>query len=92
MVIQSTLPPIIVPEIGILQLLFKNIHNTPENRKLLIDAFNGDSLTFGQLKDYILRFAASLQDKFNFQRGDVVAIYSPNQVTFLNSQFYSILF
>lgn len=80
MVIQSILPPITIPEIGILQLLFKNTHKTPENRKLLIDAFTGESLTFGQLKDNILRFGASLQDKFNFQKGDVVAIYAPNQV------------
>lgn len=80
MVIQSILPPIIVPEVGILQLLFKNIHNTPENRKIYVDAFTGESLTFGQLKDNILRFAASLQDTFDFQKGDVVAIYAPNQV------------
>jgi 4-coumarate--CoA ligase len=80
MVIQSPLPPIKVPEIGIIQFLFSNPYNTPEDRKILIDAFTGDSLTFAQLKDNVLRFAASLQDKFQFKMGDVVAIYSPNQV------------
>lgn len=80
MVIQSLLPRVNIPETGILQFLFKNTHKTPEDRKLYIDAFTGDSLTYGQLKDNILRFAATLQDKFNFQKGDVVAIYSPNQV------------
>jgi len=81
MVIRSTLPAIKVPETGVIQFLFEtNPHQIPENRKLLIDAFTGESLTYGKLKDNILRFAATLQDKFDFKRGDVVAIYSPNQV------------
>ncbi|KAK4518957.1 uncharacterized protein ATC70_009184 [Mucor velutinosus] len=80
MVIHSTLPDIKVPETGVIQFLFKtNPHQIPENRTLLIDAFTGESLTYGKLKDNILRFAATLQDKFDFKRGDVVAIYSPNQ-------------
>lgn len=82
MVIQSPLPDIKVPETGIIQFLFNNNpHNIPEDRKLLIDAFTGESLTYSKLKDNIFRFAATLQDKFDFKRGDVVAIYSPNQVS-----------
>lgn len=46
---------------------------------MLIDAFTGESLTFAQLKDSILRFGAALQDKFDFKRGDVAVIYAPNQ-------------
>lgn len=81
MVIQSSLPDIKVPETGIIQFLFNsNPHNIPEDRKMLIDAFTGESLTYGKLKDNVFRFAATLQDKFNFKCGDVVAIYSPNQV------------
>ncbi|KAG2235180.1 hypothetical protein BDF21DRAFT_456100 [Thamnidium elegans] len=82
MVIQSLLPPIAVPETGLIQFIFQNTRKTPDNRKLFIDAFTGESLTYGQLKDSILCFAATLQDKFNFQRGDVVAIYSPNQMDY----------
>ncbi|CAO3652439.1 unnamed protein product [Mucor hiemalis] len=79
MVIHSKLPSITVPETSIIEFLFKNINNTPEDRKMLIDAFTGESLTFAQLKENILRFGASLQDKFNFKKDDVVVIYSPNQ-------------
>ncbi|KAI8084129.1 uncharacterized protein B0P05DRAFT_536257 [Gilbertella persicaria] len=82
MVIQSTLPPIQVPEIGIIQFLFKNTNNTPEDRPLLIDALTGESLTFGQIKDRILQFAATLQDRFQFKKGDVVAVFSPNQMDY----------
>lgn len=80
MVIHSTLPPITVPETSVIEFLFKNLNNTPEDRKMLIDAFTGESLTFAQLKDSILRFGAALQDKFDFKRGDVAVIYAPNQV------------
>jgi 4-coumarate--CoA ligase len=80
MVIKSLLPTINIPETSIIEFIFNNSHKTPEDRKVLIDAFTGESLTFGQLKDSVLRFAASLQDKFAFTKGDVVAIYSPNQV------------
>lgn len=80
MVIKSLLPTINIPETSIIEFIFKNTHKTPEDRKILIDAFTGESLTYGQFKDNVLRFAASLQDKFGFKRGDVVAIYSPNQV------------
>ncbi|GAA5813306.1 hypothetical protein MFLAVUS_006781 [Mucor flavus] len=82
MVIQSPRPPITMPDTGLLQFIFENTHKTPHDRKIYIDAFTGESLAYGQLKDDILRFAATLQDKFNFQRGDVVAICSPNQVDF----------
>ncbi|KAI8646262.1 hypothetical protein BD408DRAFT_410456 [Parasitella parasitica] len=83
MVIHSPLPDIKVPETGILQFLFKdNPHHIPQDRKILIDALSGESLTYGKLKDDIFRFAATLQDKFGFERGDVVAIYSPNQVDY----------
>ncbi|GAA5795887.1 hypothetical protein HPULCUR_001249 [Helicostylum pulchrum] len=82
MVIQSRLPPITMPDTGLLQFIFKNTHKTPHDRKIYIDAFTGESLTYSQLKDSILRFAATLQDKFNFKRNDVVAICSPNQMDF----------
>ncbi|KAI9272043.1 hypothetical protein EDC94DRAFT_644776 [Helicostylum pulchrum] len=71
MVIQSRLPPITMPDIGLLQFIFKNTHKTPHDRKIYIDAFTGESLTYSQLKDSILRFAATLQDKFNFKRNDM---------------------
>ncbi|CEI85554.1 hypothetical protein RMCBS344292_00015 [Rhizopus microsporus] len=79
MVIQSPLPPIKEPQVGLIQFLFANTNNTPEDRKMLIDASTGKSLTLRQLKDAILRFAAGLQDKYNFKKGDTVVIYSPNQ-------------
>ncbi|CAO3667457.1 unnamed protein product [Rhizopus stolonifer] len=79
MVIRSTLPDVDIPHIGLIQFFFANYNNTPENRELLIDVSTGKSLTFAKIKDNILRFAAGLQDKCNFKRDDVIAIFSPNQ-------------
>ncbi|KAI8875815.1 acetyl-CoA synthetase-like protein [Backusella circina FSU 941] len=81
MVIKSQLPDITIPRTGILQFLFEN-SSVPENKKVFFDAFTGESLTLGQLKDNIFKFAAGLQDKFGFNKGDVVAIYSPNQMDY----------
>lgn len=85
MVIQSPLPPIKEPQVGLIQFLFANTNNTPEDRKMLIDASTGKSLTLRELKDAVLRFAAGLQDKYNFKKGDTVAIYAPNQVIYARS-------
>ncbi|KAI8362831.1 hypothetical protein BD560DRAFT_484036 [Blakeslea trispora] len=82
MVLQSTLPPIHLPESNLIEFLFSNPNHIPEDRKLLFDAFTGESLTFGQIKDRVLQFAATLEDKFNFRQGDVIAIYSPNQMDY----------
>ncbi|EIE78540.1 hypothetical protein G6F46_005763 [Rhizopus delemar] len=79
MVIHSPLPSIDIPQVGLVQFLFSNINNVPEDRELLIDAETGKSLTFAAIKDNILRFAAGLQDKCQFKKGDVIAIFSPNQ-------------
>lgn len=80
MVIKSNFQDITVPETGIIQFLFANPHNVPSDRKILIDVTNKNSLTYGELRDQVLSFAAGLQDKFNFQKNDSTCIFSPNQV------------
>lgn len=85
MVIHSPLPSIDIPQVGLVQFLFSNINNVPEDRELLIDAETGKSLTFAAIKDNILRFAAGLQDKCQFKKGDVIAIFSPNQVIYIKN-------
>ncbi|OAD01379.1 hypothetical protein MUCCIDRAFT_153656 [Mucor lusitanicus CBS 277.49] len=91
MVYSSKLPSLDLPKCSIIQFLFANKFNTPEDRPLLIDANDGRCLTFAELKDQVLRFGAGLQDICGFQANDVVAVYAPNQVTKLttiSSQFW----
>lgn len=81
MVIKSKIPAIDEPEIGIVQFLFANKFNVPEDRPLLIDALDTERfLTFRQIKKLTLQFAAGLQDICGFGKGDVLAVFSPNQV------------
>ncbi|KAI8979391.1 hypothetical protein BDF20DRAFT_906057 [Mycotypha africana] len=79
MVIESKLPLIQIPECSVIEFLFSNPFNIHSDKKILLDAITGESLTFAQAKDSILRFATCLRERFNFKRGDVLAIYSPNQ-------------
>lgn len=80
MVYSSKLPSIDLPKSSIIQFLFSNKFNTPEDRPLLIDANDGRHLTFAELKDQVLQFGAGLQDVCGFQPNNVVAVYAPNQV------------
>lgn len=82
MVYLSKLPNIVEPKTGLLQFLFNS--NVPNDRALLIDALNPSrSLTFAQIKQKVLQFGAGLQDVCGFQKGDVMALYSPNEVQFI---------
>jgi hypothetical protein len=83
MVYKSKLPAIEEPKIGIIQFIFANTNNTPEDKPLLIDALDNRFITYAQLKDSVLRFGAGLQDVCGFNTDDVLAIYAPNQVNFL---------
>ncbi|CEG83523.1 hypothetical protein RMATCC62417_17429 [Rhizopus microsporus] len=59
----------------------------PPERVAFAEATDTDhSLTYGQLKTRVLKCAASLKREFGIQRGDVVAICSPNNIE------YAILF
>ncbi|KAI7869822.1 uncharacterized protein EV154DRAFT_474357 [Mucor mucedo] len=83
MVLISKIPTIDEPETGIVQFLFANKYKIPENRPLLIDALDTNRfLTFAQIKKLTLQFAAGLQDICEFGKGDVLAIFSPNQYDF----------
>lgn len=82
MVYKSKLPPIEEPVTGIIQHLFSNKYNTPEDRPILIDAVTNRFLTYAQLRDSILRFAAGLQDVCGFQSDDVLTLYAPNQYNY----------
>ena len=78
MVFTSKYPYIELPRTGIVQYLFSNRYGTPDNKPILIDGITGESITYGELRSLVNRFAAGLQDRFNLKRGEVVGIFSPN--------------
>ncbi|KAG2234664.1 hypothetical protein INT48_005816 [Thamnidium elegans] len=80
MVFKSKLPSFVEPTTGLYQFLFPNPSNIPDERPMLFDALNPSKfLTYSQLKNYSLRFAAGLQDVCDFKDGDVLALYASSQ-------------
>lgn len=81
MVFTSKYPPIDIPTVGVAELLFENRHKIPDSKPILLDAHSDRRITYGQLKHKVLQFAAGLQDKCGFQKGDVLAVFAPNSVS-----------
>ncbi|RUS20226.1 hypothetical protein BC937DRAFT_95664 [Endogone sp. FLAS-F59071] len=83
MVFKSTRPNIHIPNQDIVNFIFgpNEFNNTfPHNREILIDGLTKRTITYAGLKSGLRRFGAGLQDKFNFKKGEVLAIYAPNQM------------
>ncbi|KAF0554941.1 acetyl-CoA synthetase-like protein [Gigaspora margarita] len=82
MIFKSKYPDIKVPQVGIYQYVTSNPKNIPDDKTVYIDGITGKSYTYGEFKHESKKFAAGLQDKLGFKRGDVLAIFSPNQVDY----------
>jgi 4-coumarate--CoA ligase len=84
MVIKSLYPPLDIPNIDIPTLLFETErpphHSFPRTREIFIDAKSGRSLSLDQLHEQSRRFGQGLKDKWNWKKGDVLCIFSVNQV------------
>ncbi|RIB23979.1 hypothetical protein C2G38_2169812 [Gigaspora rosea] len=59
-----------------------NPNKIPDEKVIFVDGVTGRSYTFGEFKHETKKFAAGLQDKLEFKRGDVLAIFSTNQVDY----------
>ena len=84
MVIKSPYPYIDIPEIDIPTLLFETERpkhfDYPRNRPLFIDARTEKSLSLEQVDDQSRRFGQGLKEKWGWAKGDVLCIFSVNQV------------
>ena len=65
---------------GVYQILTSNTNEISENKPIFFNGLTGDELTFGEFKRNTRRLAAGLINTAGFRRGDVVAIFSTNQV------------
>ncbi|RIB25066.1 hypothetical protein C2G38_2166869 [Gigaspora rosea] len=82
MIFKSKFPDIKIPQTGIYQYITSNPNKIPDNKVIYVDGITGKSYTFGEFKHESKKFAAGLQDKLGFKRGDVLAIFSPNQIDY----------
>lgn len=84
MVIESLKPKSPIPDVTVYQFLFKDNHRIVDrNKPCYIDAEDSTkSISFAEFENLILRFAAGLKFNFpDFALGDVVAMYSPSDVS-----------
>lgn len=79
---KSLYPPIPIPEVDIFTHLFARPSKPfPDNRELLTDGEQpGRSYTYAQLRVAATDFGRGLKARWNWQRGDVLAFYTPNDV------------
>lgn len=84
MIFESSLPAREFPQITLYDLLFENNKKFRPDQSCYIDAEDhSQSITFGQVKDVAYKFAAGMQHRFpDFRKGDVVAFYAGNNVSF----------
>ncbi|KAF0561076.1 acetyl-CoA synthetase-like protein [Gigaspora margarita] len=82
MIFKSKYPDIKIPQVGIYQYVTSNPNKIPDDKVIYVDGVTGRSYTFGEVKHESKKFAAGLQDMLEFKRGDVLAIFSPNQVDY----------
>ncbi|KAI7870765.1 hypothetical protein BDF14DRAFT_1769439 [Spinellus fusiger] len=71
-----------IPETDLFSfLLSPNTTNSQVSHdyKLFIDGHNGKSLTFNQIKDTVGQLAYGLKEIVGLKKGDVVAVFAPNQ-------------
>ncbi|CAG8604779.1 10155_t:CDS:2 [Diversispora eburnea] len=82
MIFKSKFPDVDIPTTGIYQFVTSNPNKVPDDKVIFVDGITEKKLTFGELKRNTKKFAAGLIDKFNFKRGDVLALISPNEVDY----------
>ncbi|CAO3593102.1 unnamed protein product [Absidia cylindrospora] len=75
-------PDISYLETGLIPYLFENPNRISDGKELFTHVHTKQALTYGQVKDGILQFAAGLQDYFGFGTGDVLALFAPNAIDF----------
>ena len=82
--VKSPYSPVDIPELDIPTLLFEKERPReiafPRDRKLFIDAKTGRGLSLEELHDQSRRFGQGLKENWNWQKGDVLCIFSVNHV------------
>lgn len=73
----------IIPNVTVYEYLFENNPNIKSQNKSFVDSDDpSQAITFAELKTMVLKLGAGLKKKFpDFKQGDVVALYSPNNVS-----------
>ncbi|EPE10362.1 4-coumarate- ligase [Ophiostoma piceae UAMH 11346] len=78
---ESPYPPVSIPEIDLWSFLFERKSKPfTDSKEIFTDSETGRCYTFGDLRSASLEFGNGIQSLWNWQRGDVMAFYTPNSI------------
>lgn len=78
---ESLHPPVDIPKLGLWDFLFERKDKPfADDKVLLIDADTERSYTYTQLRTAALDFGKGLKAVWDWQKGDVLALYTPNSI------------
>ncbi len=80
MPLASLYPDVPIPDVSVAEFVLAAGRERPD-APALIDGLNGQTITHGQLAQYVDRVAAALHER-GLRKGDVVAVFSPNTIWF----------
>ncbi|EED21683.1 phenylacetyl-CoA ligase, putative [Talaromyces stipitatus ATCC 10500] len=81
MPVKSPYPDFEIPDVDIWSFLFERKDRAfPDDKNLFVDADTQRSYTFAQLRETALSFGHGLKATWDWKKGDVLAIFSPNCV------------
>ncbi|KAI5358602.1 putative AMP-dependent synthetase/ligase, AMP-binding, AMP-binding enzyme domain, ANL [Septoria linicola] len=76
---KSNFPDIDIPNVGLWDFLFeRKDRDFPEDKPIYVDPATNRSYTFAQTKQTAIDFGKGLKGLWDFQKGDVLALYTPN--------------
>ncbi|GJJ68704.1 4-coumarate--CoA ligase [Entomortierella parvispora] len=79
---RSRVPDQPVPKTNAYTFAVSNPNKTPDSYPVIVDAQTKQIITYGEWKRDTRRLATGLQRKLGFKRGDVLALFSFNQVDY----------
>ncbi|CAK3846194.1 4-coumarate-- ligase 1 [Lecanosticta acicola] len=76
---ESTFPPVSIPNVGLWDLLFeRKERDFPDDKTIYVDPYTNRSYTYAQVKSTAVDFGKGLKGLWDWQKGDVLALYTPN--------------
>ncbi|KAL8996134.1 MAG: hypothetical protein Q9169_004281 [Polycauliona sp. 2 TL-2023] len=78
---ESTYPPIDIPPVDIWGLIFeRKDREFPDDKVIYLDADTRRSYTYAQVKSTAIDFGKGLKSVWEWQKGDVLALFTPNSI------------
>ncbi|ODA80416.1 hypothetical protein RJ55_03374 [Drechmeria coniospora] len=80
MVVTSPFAAVEVPSIDVWSMYMQQPRDYPDNHTLFVDGDSNRSYTFADVKNLSVAFGKGLRYHFKWQKGDVLAFYTPNSI------------